>query len=951
MSAEGMPQEKPSIVEWPLVLVTRLVVRFPKSTLLIAGVLALAAMAYSQTRLGFRTNRIDLLNPNSEFNRLWLDYRREFGEQEDVVIVVQGPQKEPVIQALDAVAAEVQRHPDQFHSVLYRIDRSRLQAKGLHYLSREEVEQIYGMVEQAAPIVEGDWARLSIGAMCAGSAAAFLGGQAGPMGALPGAMANAGAAAMPAIPPQLQQQLTGMVGGLAAALQGNYRSPWPAMSLPAEASEPLTQYFMSDDGRLGFVLLRLAQDTTQTEFIRDDATIRSLRDLIARVQQRHPQTKIGVTGLPVIENDEMNSSQASMTEVSFLSLLGVSILFIAGFGGWRHPLLAVTSLTIGTAWSFGYITLCVGHLNILSSAFAVILIGQGIDFSMYYVAKYLDLRGKINSSGAALLRTTASVGPGVATGAITTALAFFMAGLTEFVGVAELGIVAGGGILLCWIAGMTVLPASIHLTDTHWPTRATPLPIDVRSWLEPFFARPLLLLGATTLLTAGMATGLGHLWYDHNLLHLQAKGLESVDLEEQLLRHSDLNTCFALSIADSPAELLARKERLLKLPCVKRVEEISTRFPAPDERKQWMIAQIHQRLAHLPAAAPQIPVAPLEELGQMLAAVRPLMTAAAGDEFQKSLQEISQAAAGLSPAECLARISDYQRRVAEELLGRLHMLQAVSQPEPPQLSDLPPSLVERFVSRNGKQLMKIYSKADVWDMAGMEEFVHEVRSVDPKATGNPMQIYEGGRLMKRSYEEAALYALITILPVVFFDFRSLRYTLLAMLPLGLGILQMFGLMGLLDIPLNPANMIVLPLILGIGIDAGVHVVHDFRSQRGRYRISASTASAVVINTVTNMAGFGSLMIASHRGLQSLGRVLTIGLSCCLFTALIMLPAILICLTRDCKEVAEEEEPETEAEAPLQPPVRRRLDPAHATVAGRHGPEVPAELSSNEWLRS
>ena len=922
MSAEGMPQEKPSIVEWPLVLVTRLVVRFPWTTLLVAGALTLAAILYSESRLGFRTSRIDLLDPTSEFNRLWLEYRQEFGEDEDAVVVVQGAEKEQVILALDAVAAEVHLHPKLFHSVLHRVDRSKLQSKGLHFLSRQEVEQVYGMVEQAAPIVQGDWARLSLGGMCSSGAAAFDG---------------------QGLPPQVQQQLNGIVGGLAGALEGVYRSPWPALPLPLEAPEPVWQHFLSDDGRLGFLLLRLAKDTGQTEFIRDGATIRSLRALISRVQQRHPQAKIGLTGLPVIENDEMSSSQASMTEVSLVSLLGVSILFIAGFGGWRHPLLAVASLTIGTAWSFGYITLAVGHLNILSSAFAVILIGQGIDFSMYYVAKYLDLRSKINSSGAALLRTTAAVGPGVATGAITTALAFFMSGLTEFVGVAELGIVAGGGILLCWIAGMTVLPAAIHLTDTRWPTRSTPLPIDVRSWLEPLFARPRLLLSATALLTAGVATGLGHLWYDHNLLHLQAKGLESVELEEQLLRRSDLNTCFALSISDSREELLANKQRLLQLPCVKRVEEIASQFPPADERKQWLIAQIHQRLANLPMAPPQIPVSSLEELAQMLLAVRPLMTGPVAEEFQRRLNEISRAATQLSPSECLARISDYQGRVAEELLGRLHALYAVSQPEPPQLTDLPPSLVNRFVSRNGKQLMKIYSKADIWDMVGMEQFVSAVRSVDPRATGNPMQIYEGSRLMKRSYEEAALYALLMIVPVVFFDFRSLRYTLLAMLPLGLGMLQMFGLMGLLNIPLNPANMIVLPLILGIGIDAGVHVVHDFRSQRGRYRISASTASAVVINSVTNMAGFGSLMIASHRGLQSLGRVLTIGLSCCLFTALLMLPAMLICLTRDRKEQGDTEG----EEVPPLSPVWRRVDAAHRLPGVPHGTSVPIGSSSNE----
>src|SRR4030042_834257 len=173
-------------------------------------------------------------------------------------------------------------------------------------------------------------------------------------------------------------------------------------------------------------------------------------------------------------------------------------------------------------------------------------------------------------------------------------------------------------------------------------------------------------------------------------------------------------------------------------------------------------------------------------------------------------------------------------------------------------------------------------------MAAMEKFVAEVRSVDPRATGNPLQTYEASRQMRRSYIQAAWYALAAVLLVLYFDFRSLRYMCLAIFPLGLGMAQLFGILGILNVPLNPANMIVLPWILGSGVDDGVHVLHDFLRQKGRYRISPSTASAVLITSLTTMVGFGSLMIASHCGLQCLGRVLTIGGGCCLFRSLVVL---------------------------------------------------------------
>jgi len=931
MSAERMPQEKPSFLERPLLGLTRLVLRHPVATLVVGVLLAVAATGYSNYRLGFRANRLDLLNPRSPFNRLWLDYIREFGDEDDVVIVVEGAGPEQVVLARDEMAAAVARQNRHFHSVFSGVDPAVLQSKGLYYLPMETLEEIEDFVDRAEPIVRNGWASLSVGAM----ARETLGGM------------GRAAAGGDTLPPEAQAQAQRFLEGVASSLRGRYQSPWPEMTQPVpEDGESESSRLLANGGRMGFVLLNLVREEDHDHaFVQGARPIEILHGLIAQVQARHPQTKIGLTGLPIIEHDEMQSSQTSMAQVSLVSLLGVSLLFVAGFGGWRHPLMAVASLTIGMAWSMGYITLVIGHLNILSSAFGVILIGQGIDFSMYYVAQYLLLRRTMPSSRDALVETVATVGPGVATGAITTAVAFFMAGLTEFTGVAELGVIAGGGILLCWIAGLTILPALIYLVDTRWPLKRTPVPVDVRGWLGPLLARPKLLLAVTSAGTLLLACGLNRLWYDHNLLHLQARGLESVDLEQKLLAQSDLNASFALSVADGREDALARKARFLELPSVKGVEEIASRLPDRTDRKRPIVERIARCLENLPDRVPQIPVPGPGELEQMATVVLAMPgSPSPADPLQRILADVGRSLRQMHPEDACARLADFQQRAAREILARLRSLQAVAGPEPPQLADLPQSLVKRFVSRNGRHLLKIYSKGDIWDMGAMKQFVAEVRRVDPRVTGNPLQVYEASLQMKRSYEQAALYALAIILPVVFLDFLSIRNTLLALLPLGLGMLQMFALLGVLNIPLNPANMIVLPLILGIGIDAGVHVVHDFCAQRGRYRINPSTASAVVVNTATNMAGFGSMMIASHRGLQSLGRVLTLGLACCLFTSLVMLPALLT-LLGNRRHKAAEEAPEDEGDEALRSPERRgdRGEPApQPVVRSRAGPARQAQ---------
>ena len=221
------------------------------------------------------------------------------------------------------------------------------------------------------------------------------------------------------------------------------------------------------------------------------------------------------------------------------------------------------------------------------------------------------------------------------------------------------------------------------------------------------------------------------------------------------------------------------------------------------------------------------------------------------------MQQLREMLRNIPADEYRRRVSEYQQKMAGDLLGRLQALQAASTPEPPQWSDLPDGVASRFIGRTGQYLMQVYSKANIWEVGPMGQFVRDVREVDPEATGNPLQVYEASRQMKRSFEQAAWYALLVIVPVVLLDFRRLNHTLLAMLPMGFGLLQTLGLMGLLDIPLNQANIIVLPLTIGIGLEGGINLLHELRCQRGGYRGAGNAVIvAVVVNSLTTMVGFG-----------------------------------------------------------------------------------------------
>ena len=872
---------------------TELCLRAGWTIVAVAVFTAVVSGVWSARCLGYKVNRTDLLDPRSDYNKLWVDYVAEFGEDDDAVVVVEGPTRAETIRVLEEVSEEVAHDERLFSSVFHAVDLSRIRAKGLHYLSPDELDQIDHFLEESHPILDGGWASLKVGSMVGGLASQMV----------LGSPRNAPAPRELPVA-TLERYAESLVAGLEPAARmaargpEDFVSPWPGMPASLSTLRDLSSdQLLAKDGRMGFVLLRLAK--SNGGFAGASEATDELRRLIRGVAARHPTVTIGLTGLPVMEDDEMRASAQSMVWASGLSMAAVVIVIIAGFGGVRHALMANGVLVIGMSWAFAWATATVGHLNILSVTFTVTMIGVGIDYGTYYVGRYLEARRRGLECAEALLETSAAVGPGILTGAITTAVAFFCAALTSFVGVAELGLIAGGGIMLCAAAELLVLPAVIALVDRGPLGRHIPEPVPVHTWLEPVVRHPRFVSLAGLAATLAIVSGLHDLRYDHNLLNMQPEGLESVEVEKKLLTECDQSVWYALSMADTREELLERKKQILLLPTVERVDEIASLVPTDEERKRPIIERIRARLATLPERPPEIPVDRLDALGETLAwaqaeaSKRPgaLRTAWHLERVRDSLRQ-------MGPADCYQALATFQQRSAGDLVGRLHALAAVSDPDPPALEDLPASLVERFVGSSGKYLLKIYGRGDIWNFESLERFVTDVRSVDPRATGNPLQAYEASLEMKRSYEQAAISALLVILVVLWFDFRSIRYALLAALPLAMGMGQTFGLMGLLGIDLNPANLIGIPLVLGIAVDYGVHIVHDSLERPGPYRISSSTANSVLVDALTTILGFGALMVASHRGLESLGRLLTLGVTTCTVTALVFLPAVLRLLHRE-----------------------------------------------------
>ena len=863
----------------PLVWATRIVLRFHRSVLCIALLLSVLAAVATARFLEMRTSRLDLLNPDSRFNQRWLAYLDEFGKEDDILIVVEGRDPETVIPVVEDVAARLIAH-DDFESVLHKFDFDSLQAKGLHLLPLEELDRIDRYVAQVEPLVQGHWqllgAREQVQQLNHRLSAEQAGAQQASFGSSSAAL-----------------ELTAWAEQLRGWMSGQQREIplLPGVLSGQRAQLPESDYLLSPDGTLAFIVVRARQQSDA--FVRNAGTFDDLRRLLDEAEEDHPTVQVGLTGLPVLESDEMSTSQRDMTIATLVSLAGVACLFIAGFGGLRYPLMTILALLAGMAWSFGYATAAVGHLNILSISFAAILIGLGVDFGIHYIASYLEHRKSLDCPQA-LQRTVAQVGPGVVTGAITTSMAFGAAALTDFTGIAELGIIAGGGILLCMLAALFVLPAMIYAWDRRPEVHCAPPPLPTGILCKPVCRYPRLALLLTSAFTLFLAAGVVRLRFDHNLLNMQPRGLESVIWERQLLDRSSQSVWFAISMADDPQDLLRRKKQFEQLPSVGRTEEIVSLI-AIDKEKSERISRIQQRLNGLQHVQqmPVLAVPAREQLQSELATARHL--ASSHPQADQAVVRLQTLLESLPRDEYQQRLSSYQHRTAAALVMQLRSLLGLASEPPPDMNDVPQELSTRFVGRSGGHLLRVYARGDVWDMEGLEQFVRELESVDPLVTGHPVQTFYASRQMQRSYIHAGVYAFLAVAAALMLDFRHIRRSLLAMLPMGLGLLQLFGMLGWLGIPLNAANMIVLPLILGIGIDDGVHVLHDYLRQRGSYVLGHGTTTAIIMTSSTTMIGFGSMMFAQHQGLRSLGQVLTLGVFCCLVSSLVVLPALLSCM--------------------------------------------------------
>lgn len=890
--------------------------------------LTVFAVLYTADSLQFSTRRDDLVGANQKYHHNFLALKREFPQQYDLVVVVESGDAEANRQFIERLGAKVEtervsyapaastqppaehrllgwfrnaissdervlktEQTNLFVNVFYKGDLKELGPKALQFLSEEDLRGLHETLHDYRPFINRFTQATNLASLFDLVNKSILTAR---------RETNAENASLVRMLPALGRVLR----QANAALDRPGRAPSPGVNAFFNASPEADQkiYVTFNEGRLYLLTAQAPTDDLNA------TAVKRMQELIAETRLEVPGVNVGLTGEPVLDLAELKQSQQDTALASVLALILCALIFIYGYHETGRPIKATLCLVVGLAYTMAFATAVVGHLNILTITFAPMLIGLAIDFGVHLVTRYEEELRHGVSEQESLTKAMVLTGKGIFTGAVTTAAGFLAMTLTGFKGIKEMGIICGGGLLIALIPMMTLLPALLmrgrqNLLDHSYEEPTHRARIE-RLWL----ARPGLTVGVAAALALAAAFYARRVSFDYNLLNMQSAGLPAVQTEHKLIASSPKSVIYAAMVATNEGQALALESQITNLPSVASLDSIARFLNDDSPTKLKLIRAVTGELDGVefqPADQNPVDVPELSRTlyyfnGYLAAAIKEIGDSNPG--LVKQMADLRLVIKQLrrnmierwdhDPAECSAILAGYQQALFQDVRDTFFALEHQNAQGLLSVGDLPTPLRNRFVGVSGCFQLLIYPRKDVWQREHQAEFIGQLRTVDPNVTGTPVQVFEYTELLRKSYIEAAWYSLAAISLMVLVHFRSPLMLILALLPVALGTLLMTGLMGWAGIPFNPANIMTLPLVIGIGVTNGIHILNRFSEEQNPSILSKSTGKAVLVSGLTTIAGFGSLILARHQGIQSLGYVMSIGTAACMVAGLTFLPALL-----------------------------------------------------------
>lgn len=603
---------------------------------------------------------------------------------------------------------------------------------------------------------------------------------------------------------------------------------------------------------------------------------------------------IRFSGKMALNADELKSVSDGAMVSGILSFFLVALVLGLGIRSIRIVASALITLFIGLVWTGAFAMITVGYFNIISIAFAVLFIGLGIDFAIHFALRFQEEAGSGTGTDEALIKTAVTAGTPLALCAPTTALAFFAFVPTDYAGLAQLGLISGTGIFVAFFTSMTVLPALLKLMHI----RKKKIVFNRRAKAEAgFIAKNGRNIAIAGFLLGGVALVVGlKVSFDFDPINLKDPETESVTSFFDLLEGEKTSPYAIQVVAADGLRGEALKNEIKRLASVDDVITLLSYLPKDQEDKLEILDTTYLFMTpvfmNAGIAGPstdqenQAAISTFIEKANLLFAELPdLEVSIRSKEFADALETLSG-----KEKRALFEINLFTwfPTLVERISKGLEPTEVVT------ADDIPPELRERYQAEDGRYRLEVFSNLDLSTADQLEAFVAEVSAHSFAATGSPVQIYNAGLVVKGSMEQASITAAIFIIIFLGLILRRAQSVALIVIPVLLAGALTTGAMVIFGLKFNFANVIVIPLLIGLGVDSGIHLVLRAREVKGQAKLlSSSTPKAVLLSALTTIGSFGTLAISAHQGTASMGILLSLAIVMILVATLLVLPGLLI----------------------------------------------------------
>jgi hypothetical protein len=849
-----------------VVSIVRTCTRFATLTLLVGLILAVAAGYYTSRHFAINTDINTLISDKMDWRQRDVQFDKAFDRDATILAVVEAPTPELTGAAAAALEAKLKDDRKNFVSMQPLGSGAFFEKNGLLFLPTEEVGKITGQFESAAPLIEIMAGDPSIRGLTGALETGLAGVKRGEV-----KLDNT------ARPFNLIAQTVEDVVN-----KGNANFSWHQLVSDKDLTDSEKQAFIEFKPVIDYSALEPGKDATDA--IRKAAADVGFADKY--------QARVRLTGPIPIANEEYSTVQEGAIVNGTGTVIVVLIILWLALHSAKIIFAVFVNLFVGLSITTAVGLLLVGSLNLLSVAFAVLFIGLGVDFGIQFSVRYRSERFKNDNLVEALEEAARRVAVPLSLAAMATAAGFLCFLPTDYKGISELGEIAGAGMLIAFFSSITVLPSILKLINP--PGESEPVGYAFLAPVDRFLENHRVAIVACTL--AISLAGLPLLYFmkfDFNPMNLRNPRAESIATFLDLRKdpNTGANAVNVLTNSDADAKKIAAK--LEKLPEVLQVRWLDSFVPEDQPAKLKLIAQGAKVLD--PALNPDSIDAPPtdQENVESLKSATDNLRRNAGDGNGPGAVASKRLADAL---EKLANSSEATRNKAQAVFVDplkivLEQLRNAMQAQPITLQNLPPEIVNAWKAKDGLMRVEALPKGDPNDNDNLRRFAHAVLAAEPTAIGGPVSILKSGDTVVEAFIHAGIYALLVISIILWITLRRFTDVLMTLVPLLVAGAVTMEICVLIGLPLNFANIVALPLLLGIGVAFKIYYIVAWRSGRTNL-LQSSLTRAIFFSALTTATAFGSLWLSSHPGTSSMGKLLALSLLTTLAAVLLFQPALM-----------------------------------------------------------